>query len=202
MTKLALDHLSDYSDKGLIAEIRRVAKLVPGRVYGVRQFRAWARCSYRTVWLRFGSWKKALERAGLKHRIGDYRASPKLRLRLSHRMRDDDLLAELKRVARTKGADRLKTSDLALYGAPPLDLFARRFGSWQAALDRAALKPCGTGRRYTDAQCLENLRVLWAEYGRQPRECELRRDPSTVSLAALCGAGEAGARRCRPSSTR
>lgn len=184
MTRLSLEHLADYSDKGLIAEIRRVSALVPGPVYGVRQFKARARCSYQVVWLRFGSWKNALRRAGLTHRAGTYRLTPGLKLRLSRRMSEDDLLGELRRVAKAKGTDKVKTSDLALHDAPPFDLYARRFGTWQAALDRAGLKPCGTGRRYTDAQCLENLRVLWVEYGRQPRECELRRDPSTVSLAA------------------
>jgi hypothetical protein len=181
---LALERLDDYSEDSLLAEIRRVAALVKGPVFSVHDFRAHARCCYRVVWQRFGSWRAALERAGLKNRHSGREASARMKLRLSHRMSDDDLLAELRRIAREKGSDGLLTVDLQRFKGPGPEVFTRRFGSWQAALDRAGLKPCGTGRRYTDEQCIENLRVLWAHYGRQPRETELRLPPSTVSLAA------------------
>lgn len=184
MTRLELDRLADYSRESLVAEIRRVAALVDRPNLSAGDFRAHARCCYRVVWERFGSWKAALAEAGLAHRYGGRAAASRLRLRLSHRMTDAELLDELRRIAREKGSDRLLTVDLARFKGPGMDAVRRRFGSWQAALDRAGLKPQGTGRRYSDQRCIENLRVLWAHYGRQPRETELRLPPSTVSLAA------------------
>jgi hypothetical protein len=182
--RLELDRLVDYSVPSLLGEIRRVAALVPGPVFSMQDFRAHARCSYRVVWERFGSWKAALTAAGLADRLSGREAAARVKLRLSHHMSDEALLDDLRRIAREKGSERLVTIDLQRFKGPGPEVFRRRFGSWQAALDRAGLAPQGTGRRYSEERCLENLRVLWAHYGRPPRENELRLPPSAVSLAA------------------
>jgi hypothetical protein len=94
---------------------------------------------------------------------------------------DEELIADLKRVAELAGVDTLS---MKLYksagGVFDCGTIARRFGSWSEAL-----KACGVSAAneidITDERLFENLLALWQHFGRQPRRRELASPPSTVS---------------------
>ena len=68
------DFLENHSDEALLQELKRVADLYPARMLTKTLFGANSRCSSSTIQRRFGSWEKALSRAGLVDR---YKGPPR-----------------------------------------------------------------------------------------------------------------------------
>jgi hypothetical protein len=178
----ALDRLVDYSRDALIAELKRVAKLVEDPVLSEKRFRAHARVSHMPYLRRFGSWGQALAEAGLKHRYGGPSVTYKLRRRAGGRLSDDELLALLRRVARPDGT--VSALDVERLSPVSWTTYRRRFGSWPEAVRRAGLRQSKMARVYDERECFENLRTLWTHYGRAPVLEETKRPPSTVGPAA------------------
>ena len=179
MTKFRLDRLTDYSDEAILAEIRRVAKEIGGDSLPRTKFRSEARVGVTTIRRRFGSWEAALNCAGLGH-LHNKRPDPSVSPIESRRASDQELLADLRKIAASFSADSLSVEqyrDRGQYGA---DVFRNRFGSWKEALLRAGLKPVRHGRRYTDEECMENLLAVWTHFGRPPKYAEMNGSPSVV----------------------
>jgi len=167
--------LADYSNESLIAEIRRVAAILPANEpLTVSAFLRHSRVHCSTYQRRFGSWKKALQAAGLEKRF-DSSNKP---------VTEPEAIAELQRISAALGRKAITKRDLLSYGSICPDVFCRRFGSWRKALERAGLESAKLGRRYTDEECFENLLRVWTHYGRQPQHDEMKVQPSTVGPKA------------------
>ena len=74
-------------------------------------------------------------------------------------------------------------------GKYPRDLFFRRFGTWNGALEAADLKPImpkgqGNNRKITEYQCFEEIERIWVELGRQPTTTDIKKGVSKFSLHA------------------
>ena len=93
---------------------------------------------------------------------------------------DDELLADLKRVAEELGSPTVPQKTYGKRGTYDCSTAIRRFGSWNAGL-RAAGLSFSNEVSISDKRLFENLLVLWQHYGRQPRRAELAKAPSTVS---------------------
>lgn len=178
--KFVLDRLGNYSDEEILKEIRRVAELVPGLVLSRSAFGKHAKVSLTTVAHRFGTWRQALELAGIGHRYGGHAVPQKVRARLWTQMTDDEIIAEMHRVRRQNGKNTLTTRDVTRSDRIGVHTIKRRFGSWNAALRKAGI-PKSPGRRLPDDVCFENMLRVWTHYGRAPRFEEMGRPPSTVS---------------------
>lgn len=177
---LVLDGRRRWRDDELIAELRRVAALVEGPVLRVSFFNACAAVSSDTVQNRFGDWRSALDRAGLVGLAAPTR--PALwRKRLGQRHSDAALLENLRRIARAKGSDGLSARDINRLGPHVTSRYAARFGSWPAAVERAGLRPVCLRRTFGEADCIDNLRLMWLHLRRPPRGAEMNRPPSTVA---------------------
>ena len=93
---------------------------------------------------------------------------------------DEELIADLRRVARET---EISSVTLALYkthGIYDGKTFHRRFGSWNKALLEAGLS-ISNRVDIPDSEMFENILNLWQHYGRQPRRKELESSPSTIS---------------------
>lgn len=174
MERFELDRLTSYDDESLIAEVRRVAALVPHEKMTEAAFNEHGRVHSSTLRKRFGAWKEILIAAGLAQRHDG---------RTARRDRDE-LLAQVKEVARKLGTSSLRKGDFlretGLSDRPVL----RVFGSWRAALTAAGLGQAALGKRYSDEECFENLLAVWTHYGRPPRHQEMTRPPSRVGPKA------------------
>jgi Homing endonuclease associated repeat/HNH endonuclease len=95
-------------------------------------------------------------------------------------VRDDELLADLRRVATMSGKGTVGLKEYRQAGVYDDSNIARRFGSWNAALVAAGLS-VSNEINLSDEQLFENLLTLWSHYGRQPRRRELALPPSTIS---------------------
>jgi hypothetical protein len=83
-----LDRLSDYSDKSLLDELRRVANALGRTSFTIRDFEEHGRCSYALLKQRFGGLSGALKAAGLSN--PDFHRN----------VPDEELLRELARIWR------------------------------------------------------------------------------------------------------
>ncbi len=96
---------------------------------------------------------------------------------------DDDLLADLRRVASVLGKDRVTLEEYKSGGTFHPSTLQRRFGSWFRALDVAGLQRTRT-LGLTQEDYFENLESVWEKLGRQPRYGEMRTPLSRYSAGA------------------
>lgn len=93
---------------------------------------------------------------------------------------NDDLLADLRRVASTTGKDTVGQVEYQTVGKYNETTVCHRFGSWNKALVAAGLS-ISNEVNISDERLFENLLGLWQHYGRQPRRAELAKPPSVIS---------------------
>jgi hypothetical protein len=176
-----LDRLVSYDDASLIAELQRVAALVAEPTMTRAAFRRHSRAGINTILRRFGTWQEALERAGLGERYSGQRVSENMRNQSTRSMTADDLLAELRRVAKRIGSRTLTREQFRSHSNMSGAVPTHRFGSWTEALRRAGLEPVPHGRRWTADDYFENLLAVWTQRGRPPTYAEMNLPPSKIS---------------------
>jgi 5-methylcytosine-specific restriction endonuclease McrA len=93
---------------------------------------------------------------------------------------DEDLLADLRRVAEELGKRRVTFREYKEKGRFAPQTLAERFGSWHAAIGKADLQ-CTINRNISGEELFENLVEVWTALGRQPRSRDLRPGPSRFS---------------------
>lgn len=180
-----LARLSKYTDAAIVAELQRVAGIVPARLpLTTTVFNHLAKVHASTVRNRFGTWDAALRAAGLSNRYSNRAVSEKMHAQHARSMSDSDLADELKRVARAVNASSLTQPQFNSRSAISATSIARRYGSWGAALKAAGLTPVAMGRRYSKSDYFENLLNVWTHYGRQPSYAEMNRPPSHITGGA------------------
>ena len=93
---------------------------------------------------------------------------------------DDELIADLQRVAQSLNSGTVPQKKYGTLGTFDYSTVTRRFGSWNNALRLAGLS-LSNEVDISDERLFENLLVLWQHLGRQPRRSELASLPSTIS---------------------
>jgi hypothetical protein len=183
MSHYEIDFLPEYTDEALLDELRRIAALLPTdeplTKTAYKRYRPKVATS--TVRRRFGGWKEALERAGLGHLYVGQTVSQKMKQQPARNLSNDDLIAELKRVHALVGKSYLTKDDFNRHSISSDVAIRIRFGSFRKGLEVAGVaKAPHKPRRFTDAQCFENLAVVWTHFGRAPKYREMFELPSTI----------------------
>jgi hypothetical protein len=93
---------------------------------------------------------------------------------------DEELIADLRRVAGEFGKNTVPRPQYQSLGQYAYNTLEKRFGSWNEALGRAGLE-ISNRNNIPDKELFENVLTLWQYYGRQPRKSELASDPSCIS---------------------
>jgi HNH endonuclease len=93
---------------------------------------------------------------------------------------DEELLADLRRVAEELGKHRVTFREYKGKGRFAPQTLAGRFGSWHAAIGKADLQRT-INRNISNEELFENLVEVWTALGRQPRSRDLRPGPSRFS---------------------
>lgn len=122
-----------------------------------------------TIVRRYGSWAKAIEKAGLK--------------RYNVVISDSELIGDLVRVAKLLKKDSVTQTEYRDNGKFSPDQLKKRFGSWFEALEKVGLKKTRT-LGITDEEYFENLEEVWVKLGRQPRQSDIEKPFSRYSLSA------------------
>ncbi|MCX5656238.1 MAG: HNH endonuclease [Planctomycetota bacterium] len=153
-------------DAELLEDMRRAAKRLGKGRLGASGYRRLGGYSPTTVVRRFGSWNAAVERAGLA---------------LPPQVSDEELLADLRRVARRLRQEHLSQADYNLHGRYDYQRAARRFGSWGKAVERAGLGAT-VAQDIDPNELFYNILAVWLKLGRRPSSAEMRRPLSKFSI--------------------
>lgn len=172
--KFELERLSQHDSGSLIAELRRVASLLPQGKLKRSEFDRLAKVHSSTLHRRFGTWQKALVAAGLGDRFDDR----------SESWSRDEILIHLRSVAQLLGRSHVTKRELLAESGISSRPISRLFGSYRAALNAAGLSQSPSGVRYTDEECFENLLNVWMALGRQPFYSQMTSPPSRVGPKA------------------
>lgn len=183
--RFELSRLPSYDDASIVAELQRVAELIPaGGAVTIARFNSIAKVDASTVKKRFGGWQAALAAAGLSGRYSGRSVSSKMREQGARDMSNANLLAELRRVADVLGSASLSQPEFNSNSDISASVMRGRFGSWSAALRAAGLTPLAMGRRYSEDDYFENLLTVWTHHGRQPVYREMDAPPSSITAGA------------------
>ncbi len=180
-----LSRLAEYDSDSIIAELQRVSAIISDEVKLTRiLFDKHAKVSSCTVAKRFGSWQKALLAADLECRYSGRTVSDKMKYQIARDLTDEQLIAELQRIALELSSDMLTKLEFDSRSDISSSAPSRRFGSWNKALRAAGLKPVSMGRRHTEEDFHENLLNVWMHFGRQPKWREMKSHPSVITPGA------------------
>lgn len=182
-----LDRLSDYSDKALISELKRVAELVPSGPLTRLVFNEHSRASASTLMKRFGGWQQALEAASLGSRYCGQPVSERMRSQPGKRVTQEQVVEELKKVAEKLGRKDITVEDFDANASFSSATVRSIFKTWSKALSFAELTARATSVRYSDEECFENLLRVWTYHGRVPKYLEMNQKPSEVGGKAYIG---------------
>lgn len=172
--KFELKRLTTYDDESLLAEVRRVADLVPSGPLKSSAFDRLSKVHSSTLRNRFGNWRLALAAAGLGDRFDDS----------TEAWTREELVTALKTLAAEHGSPSVTKQSLLLRCRISDRPIRRIFGSYRAALEAAGLRQSPGGVRHTDDDCFENLLAVWVAHGRQPSFGEMKQPPSRVGPKA------------------
>ena len=184
MEKFQLNRLSDYSKESIIAEIQRVAALIPKDMILQTDFAKYSRVDIGTIRSKFSSWEKALEEAGMSHRFNIDHTNHRNTKRPATNISNEQLLNEMCSIASRLDKNTLTRKEFEEQSEFAADSIRQRFGTWRNVLKKCGLQPVNLGKRYSDEECFENLLQLWIHYGRQPHYSEINKPPSVVGPKA------------------
>lgn len=88
---------------------------------------------------------------------------------------DEELIAELKRIALKLHKTALNRTDNDEHGKYGTTTYIRRFGSWFNALEKAGLEKTRTPMNLPEEELFKNLEEIWIKLGRQPRYAEVQK---------------------------
>jgi hypothetical protein len=174
------------SKEEMIAEIRRVDKIVNKDVLTQKDFNKHGKMSSSGIKNRFGDWEKALIAAGLGHEYSGITVSDSMRYQKGKNLSEIEVLSELKRIAGLLNQNFVKQDDIKKYSKiiVPSTVYYK-FGSWAKGVKKADLQDSpGYRRKYSEVEYFENLLNAWTYYGRQPSYGEIDKTPSKISAGA------------------
>ena len=175
---------TNATDEDIFEEIRRVDRIVNKTFLSGRDFDKHSKIHSSTLRRRFGSWREVLVNAGLVDKYsGPTEIHEKVRQKHWRHLTDEQILDELRRIAKLLGKEEITTSDLKQHSqiiGPKI--LTSRFGSWRNGLEKAGLKVSIHGHRWTNDEYFENLLNVWTHYGRQPLYREMSLPPSEITI--------------------
>lgn len=169
-----------YSNSELLDNLRLVAKNLGKQSLKLKDYsvRNGAKFSYQTFKKRFGSWKEALGKAGLRiensiHGI-EYGESS---------IKESLLIEDMQSVANKIGNPALTLEEYISHGKYSSSAVCKRFGGWNKAKEKAGLE---VGRKYnsSDEEYFKNLEEVWQKLGRQPKYHEMIKPLSKFHISS------------------
>ena len=158
--ELDLDN-RNCADDVLLGDLREVAMRLGKHSLTKDEYNSHGRFSAATMQKRFGSWNNALR--GSKLPVSKRNSIPK-----------DELLHDLKRVAKQLGLSSMSVSAYNRNGTFNAATVSKAFGSWAQALGAAGLDVSASWHpKVPDDELFNNLATVWEAHGRQPKQSDM-----------------------------
>lgn len=162
----AFDRLVEYTPESVLGELQRVAAHIHPEPLTRAALKNHGRVGISTVRRHFGTWRRAMEAAGIGHTLDSRRpVTPKMTQQQAKGMTDEQMLDMLRTVSGQVSGQSLSTADFNRLAPISAAAVSRRFGGWRVALERAGLDSSGVPRRFSDEECFDNLLNVWTFRG-------------------------------------
>jgi len=158
------------SDSDLLNDLKSVVRALGKNTLTMNEYDNSGKFNSETLSRRFGSWSIALEEAGLDS----------ARNILTPRISDDDLIADLKRVAQELHKSSVTTDEYDERGNYSSFTQSHRFGSWFKALAKAGLNKT-RNLHIANEELFINMVEVWTRFGQQPAYQDLTSQSSRFS---------------------
>ncbi len=158
-------------DSVLLDDLRSVAQKLGKETLTRDEYEAHGRFNGHTLQKRFGSWNSALKKSGLL-----------IQKRIN--IPSDELLEDVRRVARTLNLSTVTTPDYRIHGQFSEPALIRAFGNWASVLKAAGLPATGSKPKATEEELFANMAVVWEGVGHQPKQKDFHPPLSRFSAAA------------------
>lgn len=173
--KFELNRPTDYSDKAIIEELKRVSIIVDKPLTKTK-FDRNSKYSASTVEKRFGGWLVSLQKAGLDETYWHIE---------NKEITKEDVINELQRISDLLETKCFSAKDFAKNSnIGDRSIFSRKFGSFGKIMKEVGFAVPLKSRKYSDEERFENLLNVWTHYGRQPNYAEMKKEPSVVGPKA------------------
>ena len=165
------DYHRNVSDQELIRDVQDVSQKLSKDSLTCYEYSLNGKYYHGTLRKRFGSWKKVLELCNLKTHGHNFKYS----------FSDEDVIADLKRVAQIMNKATLKRDEYSLYGEYHASTLTRKYGSWNNVLELAGMK-LNLQRNFSNEEMFEEIERVWTILGRQPTTTDINNGISKYSL--------------------
>ena len=161
----------NVSDEELIADVKRVAVKLGKKTLNANEYALHGKYSKGTMLKRFGPWRNVLERCSLETHKHNHNYS----------FSDEDMIADLRRVAQILGMDTLSAREYSIHGQYHASTLIHNRGPWNKILELAGMKPI-LNRNFTNEDLFEEIERIWILLGRQPTATDIKNGISKYSL--------------------
>ena len=161
-------------DEELIADVKRVAAKLGKDTLTSDEYLLHGKYHSSTIRHRLGhgSWRKVLELCALETRGHNFKCV----------FSDEDVVADLKRVATLLGVETLTRREYSIYGMHHAGTLSYRRGrSWNQLLELAGMKP-NVNRDFSNEDLFEEIERMWIMLGRQPTATDIKQGISKYAL--------------------
>jgi hypothetical protein len=163
-------HRLNIPEGTLLKDVIEVSKRLGKDCITEREYNANGQYSSGTVRRRFGSWSKAMEKAGLKANNWQ-------------NVTDEEYIQDIKCVAERLGKNSVTQAEYNDSGKYSASAIISRFKTWLKALAIAGLKKT-RNIGVTEEEYFLNLEKVWRTLGRQPSGSDMRKPLSAYSVDA------------------
>lgn len=161
----------NVSDNELIADVQTTAKKLGKATLTAKEYSEHGIYHSSTLTKRFGSWKHVLELCELETRGHSFRFNDS----------DDEVIADLKRVASMQKLSTLTAREYDKYGKHHSSTLINYYGSWNNVLKLAGMKVI-LNRNFTNEEMFEEIERAWILLGRQPTSTDIKKGITKISL--------------------
>jgi len=172
-------HDRNISDKDLIEDLVLVAHKYKKQSLTYSEYEVYGKYASCTIRRRFGSWKSALDKAGLKYTRKNCK---------NHEccVSEDDFIRDVKNVANLLGNNSVTYSEYQKYGKYDIKKMTKKLGGWNCVLQLAQLESTkyktGKGKSISSKDLLLEIEAMWVKLGRQPTTSDVKKGVSKYSL--------------------
>ena len=161
----------NVSDEEFISDVKRVAEKLGKNTLNAGEYPLHGKYHSSTMIRRFGSWKKVLELASLETHGHNFR----------YTFSDEDMIADLKRVAKILGVETLSAREYSIHGKYHASTLINNRGPWNKILELAGMEPI-QNRNFSNEEMFEEIERVWIMLGRQPTTTDIKKGISKFSL--------------------
>lgn len=159
----------NISDEELLSDIIAIATKLQKETVSREEYSKYGKFGRTTIERHFGSWTKALNRAGLKTQQEFNNSCTSL----------DNFIEDVKRVVKQLGKNTLTTGDYKRYGKYYYSYPKTNYNkSWNEVLKIAGLESTpfrlGKGKEISQEELFDDIERVWIKLGRQPTITDLK----------------------------